>query len=338
MTKRGETTQKAMAEHNLALATDAANSLVVDIAQKFRDVSGVPASLVKTILDRARDLQQKLLSAGQTNPDLLRGEGVALDETFTTLKTLGDTAGALDAARKEAAIFEALQRSEPANADYQYNLSMSDTRIGDVELDQGHLGQALATPIGLASRSRSPSQSSIPATRSCRTCFRCSTRRSATCEDDQGQFAQALDSYRKALAIREGLVKSDPKNADWQSNLSVSYQKVGDVEVEQGQYAQALDSYRAEFALVDGLARADPGNTGRQSSSFGVLREGRRSQVSPSPSRARPQLLSGRPRASTRIRPGRPGDRRAPRQFRSQKRGLAARSFGVVPKGRRRGG
>jgi tetratricopeptide (TPR) repeat protein len=257
-------TQKAMAEHNLALATDAANSLVVDIAQKFRDVSGVPASLVKTILDRARDLQQKLLSAGQTSPDLLRGEGVALDETFTTLKTLGDTAGALDAARKEAAIFEALQRSEPANADYQYNLSVSDTRIGDVELDQGHLGQALDSyRVGLAIEE--PLAKLNPSNAVLQNMLSLFYEKVGDVEVDQGQFAGALDSYRKALAIRERLVESDPKNADWQSNLSVSYQKVGDVEVEQGQYAQALDSYRAEFALVDGLARADPGNTSRQS-------------------------------------------------------------------------
>ena len=46
------------AERSLTLATDAANSLVFDIAGKFRDVSGVPTSLVKSVLDRARDLQR----------------------------------------------------------------------------------------------------------------------------------------------------------------------------------------------------------------------------------------------------------------------------------------
>jgi hypothetical protein len=85
-------------------------------------------------------------------------------------------------------------------------------------------------------------------------------------QDTQGQLAQALDSYRKSRAIREGLVKSNPGNALLQSNLSVSYQKVGDVEAAQEQYAQALDSYRAQFPIIDCLARADPGNTDLQSS------------------------------------------------------------------------
>jgi len=257
--------QKAAAEHNLALATDAASSLVFDLAQKFRDVSGVPASLVKTILDRALDLQQKLLSAGQTSPNLLRGEGAALDETFTTLRTLGDTAGALDAARKEAAIFEALQKSEPANADYQFDLSQADDRIGDVEVDQGHLAQALASyRAGLAIAE--PLAGLNPGNWMLQNILSVFYERVGDVQDTQGQLAQALDSYRKSRAIREGLVKSNPGNALLQSNLSVSYQKVGDVEDAQEQYAQALDSYRAQFPIIDCLARADPGNTDLQSS------------------------------------------------------------------------
>ena len=257
--------QKAAAEHNLALATYAANSLVFDIAQKFRDASGVPASLVKTILDRALDLQQKLLSAGQTSPDLLRGEGAALDETFTTLRTLGDTAGALDAARKEAAIFEALQRSEPANAEYQFDLSLSDDRIGDVEVDQGHLAQALASyRAGLAIAE--PLAKLNPSNWTLQNILSVFYEKVGDVGDTQGQLAQALDSYRKARAIREGLVKSDPGNALLQGNLSVSYEKVGDVEAEQEQYAQALDSYRAGLTIGERLANADPGNTDLQSS------------------------------------------------------------------------
>ena len=78
---REAVTQRAAAEHNLALATEAANSLVFDIAQKFRDVSGVPASLIKSILDRAGELQEKLFAGGQSSPDLLRSRAAALAET-----------------------------------------------------------------------------------------------------------------------------------------------------------------------------------------------------------------------------------------------------------------
>jgi hypothetical protein len=62
------------------------------------------------------------------------------------------------------------------------------------------------------------------------------------------------------LAIVERLANSDPSNAGWQRDLSVSYQKVGEVEVEQGQYAQALDSYQHDLAIARRLAESDPSN------------------------------------------------------------------------------
>ena len=255
--------QKAAAEHNLALATDAANSLVFDIAQKFRDVSGVPASLIKSVLDRARDLQEKLLGTGQSSPKLLAGEGVALEETSLTLSTLGDTAGALEAARKEAAIFGALHERQPGNYGYQLSFTHADIFIGDDELEQGQLAQALdsyrsglaiAEPLFKSNPTDGYSQNDLTAL----------YQRIGGVEDDQGQFAQALDSYRKARRIFEGLLESNPGNALFESNLKGSDDMIGDVEKEQEQYAEALDQYRAGFAIAERLANANPSNTGRQ--------------------------------------------------------------------------
>jgi hypothetical protein len=50
-------TQRDRAQHSLALATATANGLVFNLAEKFRDVVGVPASTIRDILDRARKLQ-----------------------------------------------------------------------------------------------------------------------------------------------------------------------------------------------------------------------------------------------------------------------------------------
>jgi hypothetical protein len=41
------------------------------------------------------------------------------------------------------------------------------------------------------------------------------------------------------------LAKSDPGNAGWQRDLSVSYEKIGDVLVAQGNLPEALKSYAA---------------------------------------------------------------------------------------------
>jgi hypothetical protein len=48
---------------------------------------------------------------------------------------------------------------------------------------------------------------------------------------DQGDLAGALKSYRDSLGIAEKLAKQDPANAGWQSDLSLSYERVGACQV-----------------------------------------------------------------------------------------------------------
>ena len=81
----------------------------------------------------------------------------------------------------------------------------------------------------------------------------------------QGNLPAALKSYRDSLAITERLAKADPGNAGWQRDLSVSYNKVGDVQEAQGDLPAALKSYQATASpSADRLAKADPGNAGWQ--------------------------------------------------------------------------
>ena len=80
----------------------------------------------------------------------------------------------------------------------------------------------------------------------------------------QGNLPAALTSYQASLAITERLAKSDPGNAGWQRDLSVSHNKIGDVQVAQGNLPAALTSYQASLAIRERLAKADPGNAGWQ--------------------------------------------------------------------------
>ena len=74
----------------------------------------------------------------------------------------------------------------------------------------------------------------------------------------------ALESYQADLAIADRLATSDPGNAGWQRDLSVSYIKIGDVQVDQGDLAGALKSYRDSLAIRDRLTKSDPDNAGWQ--------------------------------------------------------------------------
>ena len=57
-------------------------------------------------------------------------------------------------------------------------------------------------------------------------------------------LAGALASYQAKRDIDQRLVKADPDNTSWQRDLSVAYDKIGDVLVAQGDLSGALQSYQ----------------------------------------------------------------------------------------------
>jgi hypothetical protein len=77
----------------------------------------------------------------------------------------------------------------------------------------------------------------------------------------QGDGPAALKAYQAVLATNEGLAKRDPANTQWQRDLSVSNNKIGDVLVVQGDGPGALAAYQAGLAIREGLAKRDPANT-----------------------------------------------------------------------------
>jgi len=76
----------------------------------------------------------------------------------------------------------------------------------------------------------------------------------------RGDLAGALKSYQDGLAIADPLAKSDPRNAGWQHNLSVSFSRIGNAQVAQGDLADTLTSYNDGLAIAEHLAKSDPGN------------------------------------------------------------------------------
>ncbi|HSU03933.1 MAG TPA: tetratricopeptide repeat protein, partial [Acetobacteraceae bacterium] len=64
--------------------------------------------------------------------------------------------------------------------------------------------------------------------------------------------------------IREHLAAQDAGNAEWQRDLSVSHERIGDVRRAQGDVEGALAAYRASLAIAERLAAHDAGNAAWQ--------------------------------------------------------------------------
>ncbi len=80
----------------------------------------------------------------------------------------------------------------------------------------------------------------------------------------QGNGSEALQFYRDGLNTIEALVKTDPSNDMWQSDLSVSYAKIGGVLLDQGKLDDALQSFRVALAIVQHLTQSNPNDMDAQ--------------------------------------------------------------------------
>jgi tetratricopeptide (TPR) repeat protein len=257
---RSAETQRSRAERSLVLATDTANDLVFGLAQKFRNVPGVPAATIKDILDRARRLQDQLFNGGETSVELRRSQAEALLEATTTLLTLGNTDSALASATQARDILGALVASNTESTDFAGELSVSNERIGDVLVMQGHLDPALAAfRDSLALRERLALDN--PGNTEYQRDLSVSDNKIGDALMAQGRLDDALAKYRDGFAIRSALALKHPSNVKLQRDLSVSDNKIGRVLVIQGHLDAALSAYRDGLAIRKALALKDSCNT-----------------------------------------------------------------------------
>jgi len=75
-----------------------------------------------------------------------------------------------------------------------------------------------------------------------------------------GNRSTALDHYGRGQALVQALSRSDPNNAEWQRDLSVSYDRVGDISAARGDRDGALKAYKDGLDIRKALAARDPNN------------------------------------------------------------------------------
>jgi tetratricopeptide (TPR) repeat protein len=255
--------QRKRAEDTLEAATDTANKLVFDLAQRFRNTSGIPAGLVKDILGRAQALQEQLIKSGAVSPELKQSEAVALDEMAQSLLSLGDTQGALEAEQQAVQITSEIADANPEvfNNDAQatVNVLAGFARIGQIFLDRGQLDDALA----IFNKRLSVDQELLKADpedseRQHDLAFAYSDI--ALVLDAQGKFDEAMSTFRQGLAIQEKYAKNNPDNAHAQADLSSLYVQIGAVQQKQGNVAEAIASNQTAVSILKAIVEKEPDN------------------------------------------------------------------------------
>jgi tetratricopeptide (TPR) repeat protein len=250
------------AGRSFKLAQKTAERVVFDIARGLRDVQGMQAETVRKILETARRTFEQLATSAPDDLALQQSRAAMLREFAYTYLTLGVLDQALQASRDSLAIAERLAKGDPGNANWQHDLAIAFSSVGDVLVGQGKLDEALQAyrnSLAIAERLAKADPGND------------------NWQDDlsvfyitvgevlvrQGQLGEALQAYRDSLAIAERLAKAEPGNAGLQRGLAIAFSGVGDVLVRQGKLDEALQAYRNTLAIAERLERADPGDVGR---------------------------------------------------------------------------
>ena len=167
---------------------------------------------------------------------------------------------ALDAFRAALALRAGLAAHDPDNGEWQRQVSISHTSLGDVMKAQGDLASAreefrVAMNISASLAARDPENAQWQQT------LGMSQDRLGEVMLWQGDVSGASDAFRAAMEIAAHHTARAPDSADWQYHLGVSQGKLGDLMRAVGNVAGALGAYRSRMDIAARLAARDPDNT-----------------------------------------------------------------------------
>ena len=189
--------------------------------------------------EEAYELIAKLAASDPGNAQWQRDLSVSWDRLGDVRVAQGDLTGALEAYTEGKAIREKLAASDPGNAQWQRDLSVSWDKLGDVRVAQGDLTGALA---GLHRKQgdRREAGGLRPGQRGVAARPVGELGEAGRRAGGAGRPPRRAQAYTDGKAIAEKLAAADPGNAQWQRDLSVSWDKLGDVRLAQGDLAGAL--------------------------------------------------------------------------------------------------
>ena len=231
-------------------------------AGELRAARGDNAATQLHYADAARHYE----AAGEELPQSVSGEKANyLSQAGDKWIVVGNLANASNDYHAALGIRKRLASEEPGNVGWQYALSISHKKVGEVQKAQGHLVGALGsyrTSLAI----REALAKADPSSPSRQGDLWVLHGEIGEVQKAQGDLTAALASYQEALESFNRLAKEDANNGVWLLDAATCHLSIGDVEQAQGDLPAALASYQASLATRESLAKADPGNADWQRS------------------------------------------------------------------------
>ncbi|HOX66063.1 MAG TPA: hypothetical protein PLB79_09610, partial [Thermotogota bacterium] len=162
--------------------------------------------------------------------------------------------------QRQHSVLEELVGAYPENTGWKRDLSISWSKVGDIEKARGNLSQAQdayekAQTIRLELTEKDPTNTKWQRD------LGVSWNKIGDIEAARGNLSQARDAYEKTLTIFLELTAKEPTNTKWQRDLGVSWSQFGDIEKARGNLSQARVAYEKALAIRLELTEKDPTNT-----------------------------------------------------------------------------
>jgi serine/threonine protein kinase len=249
--------QKRRADRRFNDVRKLANSLIFEIHDSIQNLPGATPAR-KLLLDRALQYLDSLSKEAAGDISLQRDLAagylrIGMVQGSTVDASLGQTDDALSNLRKAVALRETIAKANPNNTDDQLNLAIADRHLARVLRGAGRL--EAHTPIDQALAVTERLSKEVPAS------VEVERERSieydvlANIQDESGDHAGSLETQRKACAIGQDLLKTNPQDRGIQHMAAICTVELGLGLTELGQRIEALQFFQIGLGLFEALAK-----------------------------------------------------------------------------------
>jgi tetratricopeptide (TPR) repeat protein len=222
------TQQTKRANQNFAAARSAADELIIGVARNLRNVRGMSQQTTLLVLTPAEKVMDKLVADSNDNPDLLLSRVSLFQEFSKTFWFVGDIANARKYVGRGLSsdnALLALKAYRPDAVRYRYEGLMIQ---GDIMRVQGELENSLASFQGALGAAQEALVTHHLTENQALRELASAHGRIGDVMRTAGRFAEAANEYSAAETIQRKVLRSNPDDAQWLGDLSISFNRMGD--------------------------------------------------------------------------------------------------------------
>jgi tetratricopeptide (TPR) repeat protein len=248
-------TNEAFLNATLKTATE-----IVDTAVQQAERYSIPRAATGSLLAKAEALFDNMSLLGRPTPELRRQKAWMLIQFARNYALLGNIAKWQEHAEESYRLLTDLVAEAPEDLDYQRDLSVAQTELGDVLAIEGELPAAFKLyqdALGIEQRLAQSDPSEPVIQRDLSVGY----HKVGYVLQAQGKLDEAIEAYRQDLAIATRLAESDQDNAQWQRDVAVSTDNIGDMLLALGKPNEALAAYQDANKAFQTLVNMDNRNT-----------------------------------------------------------------------------